>query len=354
MGAEIEVGTNIGALAITQPFFYTLNKFELDAFLRIRAFVGLNSDLTGVARKIEDLADGDDNAFECIISSGPYEVPELPDRDATETPDILEQVLEAANGTDSSDEFTDDDLNELLRSFGDDYSPDRGGLEGQTLGKCVHPCGCGSVQLFPSVAFLSQTRFPSSFSLLLATPDFGANFVIFEQDFFLLGIPNIDMVPGGVQTCQGDDAIILTVDTKLDKALIPLLDGLKDGRWFSDFDGSVLSENTAWQLDQERTNTQSVTVRLPRSAIATQDQFDIPAESSVILRATPEILPFPPKSMFTKASLADVFSDDFEPFECCEDSDCVVKLGKAGRREERFCSIDGKCDVRSSRNLRNR
>jgi len=194
------------------------------------------------------------------------------------------------------------------------------------------------------------TLVSSSFSI----PDFGVNFLIFEQDFFLLGIPNINTVSGGVQTCQGNDAIILTVNTELDKAIIPFLDDLKDGKWFGNFDGTVLSENTNWELDDNRENTESISMRLPRSAIATQNAFEILPESSVILRATPEILPFPPKSMFAKALLAEIF-DDFEAFECCEDEDCVTKLGEPAVGEERFCAVDNQCSVRTliRRNLRN-
>jgi len=132
LGAEIEVGTNVEALVITRPFFYTLNKFELDAFIRIRAFVGLNSALTDVIRKAEDLAGSDD--LECVLSTGRFEVPELPDRDAPETPSILEQALEAANSTGDFSNRTSIDLDELLGTFEDDFSPDRGALEGQSLG----------------------------------------------------------------------------------------------------------------------------------------------------------------------------------------------------------------------------
>lgn len=63
--------------------------------------------------------------------------------------------------------------------------------------------------------------------------------VIFSQDFFLLGIPTITPVAGGdAQLCQGDDAIVLTINTELEKALIPLLDELQDDEWFGNFDGT--------------------------------------------------------------------------------------------------------------------
>jgi len=131
LGTEIEVGTNVEALAISRPFFYTLNKFELDAFVRIRVFVGLNSALTNVVRKVQDLAGS--NEIECRFIRGPFKIPELPNREP-ETPIILEQALEEAN---NSSKFTNEisiDLAELLGDFDDGFSPGRGALQGQSLG----------------------------------------------------------------------------------------------------------------------------------------------------------------------------------------------------------------------------
>jgi len=189
----------------------------------------------------------------------------------------------------------------------------------------------------------------------LSVKDFGLNFQIFKKDFLLLGIPEIKMELGDIETCQGDDAVILTVKTTLKKALIPFLNDLKDGLWFGNFDGTVLAEDTQWVLEDDRDNTESIVMKLPRAAIEFQDLFEIVPGASVILRATPEILPFPPKSMFAKALLDEIFADSFTAFECCEDEDCVTKLGDPTPEEERFCDADNDCDVRAlnRRNLRN-
>lgn len=177
--------------------------------------------------------------------------------------------------------------------------------------------------------------------------DFGLNFLIFEKNFFLLGIPEITTKAGGLSTCQGDNAITLTIETDLETAIIPFLDGLKDGEWFANFDGTVLSENTNWVLN-DNNNPRSLVVSLPRSAIANQDSYEIQEGSSVILRATPEIFPFPPKSMFAKGVLLDLFSID--PFECCQNEDCVTKYGPAGTGQVRVCA-DNTCTI-SRRQLR--
>lgn len=104
--------------------------------------------------------------------------------------------------------------------------------------------------------------------------------------------------------------------------------------WFGNFDGTVLSEDTNWVLGANK-DTDSLTVTLPRSAIATQPFFQIQEAASVILRATPEIFPFPPKSMFAKADLNELF--EIEPFECCDVADCIAKLGDPGVNQTITC-----------------
>lgn len=141
LGAEIEVGTNVEALVVTQPYFYTLSKFELDAFVRIRVFVGLNSALTNVIRKVEDLTGGDD--VECTISRGRYVIPDLPSSSGDpELPGPLETAIENANGNPLFANRTEFDLDEFLDGLVDDFSPDRGALEGQSLGEFVLTISC--------------------------------------------------------------------------------------------------------------------------------------------------------------------------------------------------------------------
>lgn len=112
-----------------------MDKFELDAFVRIRGFVGLNSALSGVVRKVEDLAGGDDK-FECVISSGRYEIPELPEREP-ETPTVFTDALSSIEPDSTLLNKTAIALDELLGPLVDDFSPERGALEGQSLGTYV-------------------------------------------------------------------------------------------------------------------------------------------------------------------------------------------------------------------------
>lgn len=141
---------------------------------------------------------------------------------------------------------------------------------------------------------------------------------------------------------SGANAIELEIGTQLDKSIIPFLDDLKDGQWFGNFDGTVVEEVTNWQLGQN-TNTDSVTITLPQSAIASQEFFQIQEAASVILRTTPEIFPFPPKAMFAKAVLEEVF-DEIVPFDCCVAANCQLKFGDPPAGQSHVC-VDNNCDL---------
>jgi len=165
---------------------------------------------------------------------------------------------------------------------------------------------------------------------------------IFETSLFLFGIPRIETVAGESAVCVGDNAIELTVETELETGFLPILDGLNDGLWFGNFDGTILSENTDWELEQDPTDVNKVTMRLPRSSTGSYEIFE---GASVILRATPELLPFPPKSMFAKADLGELFPE-IEPFECCESVDCVSKrdTSELNEGEEFVCNASNFCE----------
>lgn len=160
--------------------------------------------------------------------------------------------------------------------------------------------------------------------------DFSFSFNIWSEEFFLLGTPRIALqaAPEGAQICQGTNAIMLRVVSQQTRALIPFLNGLQqNAMWFANFDGRIFNEDTPWILSPDRNKVDSVTLSLPRSAISRPgfSFFEIQDGGSVYLRATPEIVPLPKYNMFAKASLKTLFP--FQRFECCDDSDCTLRLG---------------------------
>lgn len=305
LNPKIEVGTDLEALVITRPFFYTLNEFAIDLFFRVRVSLGLNNALAEVFEAISGSAEP-----ACRFEIDDFELPKLKNiANATATPGPLEQAVVAAQGQSGLLNRTDLTLDDL-----------------ETLG-------------------IFKDTFSDAIAQLTASIPFAVEFVIFEKNIQLLGIPVINMVPGDVAVCQGDNAIVLNVRTELDTSLIPFLDGLKDGLWFGNFDGSILSENTAWRLQNNPNDPTSVTMRLPRSS--TQRFYNVEEGANVILRATPELLPFPPKSQFAKADLNELFPA-VGSFECCLDVDCTNKnLPQViASNEVRFCSSAKVCSKR--------
>jgi hypothetical protein len=158
----------------------------------------------------------------------------------------------------------------------------------------------------------------------------------------MFGTPRIKLVaaPVGPQFCVGDNAITLSVTASLKKAFIPLLDGLKGWKWFANLDGRIFREETPWVLSENRVDSGTITMSLPRSALSQPGftNFEIQSGATVYMRATPEIFPWPPYSMFAKAELTDLFS--IGKFQCCDDSDCSLLYGvpNSGR-----CTVQKTC-----------
>lgn len=295
--SELEIGTNVEAMAVTDPYFYTLDKFKVDLFLRVRALVGVNNELRQIVNKVIDFIDDASIAFRKRSSFRLPDVSEL--KSATnDLPSPLQQALEIAKAESLLSDATSISVDQLNKLVPDPDNRVRQALRGLDL-------------------------------------DFGKkSWTLFEADILLLGIPEISMsiAPGYPKTCQGDDAVVFKVKTSLDKALIPFRTGLKEGSWYANFDGRVLKENTPWRLDPERSNTEEITMRLPKSALSgSSSSYKIRPSSAIYLRATPAIMPLPPYSMFAKKKLLRLTrfdscddpdcEDDFSLL-CCRDSDC--------------------------------
>jgi len=100
IAATLEVGTDLESMAVTPPFFYQLNEFAFELFVRIRASVGLNSDIGEI---LQEIADGGDDGPTCTFEIDNFKIPERKnDANATVIPTPLELALEKAK---ESDEF---------------------------------------------------------------------------------------------------------------------------------------------------------------------------------------------------------------------------------------------------------
>jgi hypothetical protein len=283
------VGTNVHAVAITQPYFYILDKFEVNLFMRLRVALALDNPFAEIARTL--------SAFAAELKdrevSGTYKVPKF-DELVSQSPRHIDLFVETATNDPRYADATEMSASDF-----------------QSLSK-------------------DPFRKTTKVLKFLSSDTIAIKFVLYEADFFLFGTPRIELTAAseGPQYCIGDDAITLRVKTSVEKAKIPLLNGVKEGLWFANFDGKLFQENTPWTLGADRTNLDFVTLRLPRSTITKEgfSNFGLQSGARVYLRATPEVFPFPKYNMFATARLSDLFSSVLS-FQCCDDTDCSRLYG---------------------------
>jgi hypothetical protein len=281
---ELQIGTNADAFAVTFPYILTLDKLAVYMFIRARILVGLNNDVVRIFRKLA--VPPIINQFITFKTTRTYNVPDLV-LGSNVTPSPLRLAFDLARNSPLYENATFISLAQLNALVPDPFP--------ETIGTPIQ-------------------------SLDLT---FGLKWEVFNDEFFILGAPKIGLSRAGIpQLCQGGDAIVLTVKTDITKAVMPFRNDLLGVQWYANFDGFLFRENTAWVLDPVRTNKDSITMRLPRSARSRSDftYFQINNNASIILRATPQILPFPERSIFVKANLQTLFP--VTKFECCDNSEC--------------------------------
>jgi hypothetical protein len=166
---------------------------------------------------------------------------------------------------------------------------------------------------------------------------------VYSEEIFLFGLPVISLkaAPEDPKICNGPDAISLRVESTVEKPLIPFRDGLENAMWFANFDGKLFDEDTGWQFDSSRFDSNSVSLKLSRSVSSRPDftQYGIEPGASIYLRSTPEILPVR-YGMCNKASLTTLFN--IPKFECCANVDCSNQAPSPGPNTH-CCSLENVC-----------
>eukprot|EP00542_Grammatophora_oceanica_P000108 CAMPEP_0194068860 /NCGR_PEP_ID=MMETSP0009_2-20130614/87323_1 /TAXON_ID=210454 /ORGANISM="Grammatophora oceanica, Strain CCMP 410" /LENGTH=1075 /DNA_ID=CAMNT_0038721995 /DNA_START=103 /DNA_END=3327 /DNA_ORIENTATION=- len=268
LNLETEVSTNLDTILITQPYFYVLDRFNVDFFIRLRAALGLNDDIGDAIKDIK--GDKDSDSKLCEFRAVPYEIPSFEAEDPN-VPDIfIDAVSKAQADGKSEDEMT---LGDFLAEAG---------VEDKYTGKKQKLTG--------------------------PQKDFSINFELFREDFTLLGIPDVSLKASGeAQFCTNGNAIVLPMKSILSTTGLALK-GIIDGEWFVNLDGDLFGEDTPWTVAGGDTGSPAITLELPRSA-ASDGLFQIDENASVFYRATPQLLPFPPNSLFAKGLLADLFPE---------------------------------------------
>lgn len=302
---ELDVGTNVEAIAITTPYFYTLNRFDVDVFVRCRAYVGLNTNLADLLQKFF----GSGSLAGVTFGRSSYRVPSLPSL-LSSLPAPLQKALDKAR----ADPIFQDATSLSMAQFSS--------LEPNDPYKGSRPAIAGMDRNF----------------------GFGLSATLFSKDFSIVTLPSIALVKNGLgsegQICSGNNAIEISIDYVLTNSHL-----YEDSaRWFTNFDGKIFKESTGWTISSSRSNRDKVTLSLPRSVISSPgfSFYQLDDAATIYLRVTPKVLPFPKYNMFVKAPVKTLLRDPIPKFECCDDADCHVLYtknvtGKSVCGEDRMC-----------------
>jgi hypothetical protein len=278
----LEVGTNVEAMVVTDPYFYTLDAFRIATSMQARLLVGNSSNLDIISPALNR------SLWNPTISANRSYTFQLPTYtpSSNSIPSSLQRALAIARTDSKLANETFISLRQLNALVPDLYNRTRSNITG---------------------AF---------------NKSYGLPYVVYSDiSNTLTELPTFNWtMPGAPKICNGNDAISLTVvvtSTSLGRRPGRLTAGL----WFGNFDPRVLVEDTAWNFTTSRTNLTSITMSLPRSAAKRPDFtgfFEMPVLSTIILRATLDTLPTP-YSMFTEYFLNDFF---IPRFQCCTSADC--------------------------------
>jgi hypothetical protein len=275
----LQVGTNVEALVVTDPYFYKLNAFRIGTWMRARTLVGKNNDVRKIFRDYDAVA-----LSLYWRRTNSFELP-LYQRSSNAIPSNLQFARLFARSDPKLANASIISLQQL-----NDLVPDRyTGIRGIVSGLDRDFAG------FPYIVF-SDTR------------------TITER-------PTISWsTPGGPKICSGTNAITLTVAVSSNS--LDLLPGkLTSGLWFGNFDPRIFVEDSAWTFTTPRDSLTSITMSLPRSGSKRSDftGFEMPPISSIILRATLDTVPTP-YSIYEEFLLNYLFS--VPKFECCTSAEC--------------------------------
>jgi hypothetical protein len=293
--SALEVGTSVDAIVVTPPYFFTLDEFTIDLIIRVRLLLGINNDIVKVIRQIVN------GIVDPLLSFKPSKSFVIPvvQQGVNQLPDSIKTAVDKAKQNPALADATSLALNQV----DDTYTRAINTIKGLDFG-------------------------------------FGLNVVIYSDKIFLLGTPRITLnaAPEGVQVCKGNDLMSIRVTTSLVKAALPFRNGLARGQWFPNLDGKLFKEDTPWIMSTDRTDFNSISLRLPKSVV-NKDGVYLQDGASVYLRATPEILPLP-FSMYAKGNLKSLFPRIPQP-NCCSNEDCERLFDVTYRCDGSVCTKSG-------------
>jgi hypothetical protein len=185
--------------------------------------------------------------------------------------------------------------------------------------------------LMQQIGFIAETQ--------VDIPFVGKKYLSFEvlltYPYLLLAMPQASFALQSLERCVGDDAIKLVVDVQESPYDFPILNQLKSPFNFED----NFSTSSLWDVAQ---SNNQVTVSLPRSSIASVEYYNFPSPFTLYFQSYSRIPLTPFYSTLIQQDLASLTGSSALPsnFECCEDSDCLLKYPEV---EEELLCVENMC-----------
>jgi hypothetical protein len=270
----MNVGTRVKALAITNPYFYTLSAFSIDTNLRARLLVGSSSNVANILPVLLVWDYSKISANRSYTFQLPTYTPS-----SNSVPTSLERALAIAKLDPTLGNRIDVSLAELNALVPDPYTGVRSALTG---------------------------TFDKSYSL---------PYIVYSDTNTLTAQPTFSLTLKPPETCIGSDAIVLTFELSSNSpGRRP--GNITSGLWFGNFDPRMFVEDTYWSFRTvSLTSLTTIIVCLPRSTVY---NYEMPESATMILRTTLDTLPTP-YSTFNEWSFR---NGSIPKFECCATADC--------------------------------
>jgi len=166
-----------------------------------------------------------------------------------------------------------------------------------------------ALEQFDVFAFL---ELPAKGTSIFGNKNFGN---LFSLEFPLLELPEIQLDRAALETCTGNNAVVLRLKAVQKKYSLPIKNSIEGPHeWILD----VMNYYTVGNID-----TTEVEFVLPRSVINETD-FYHPPLGQIYFRTTPKI-PGLDRTIVKSELLSTLVS--LEKFDCCSDGDCYQKFG---------------------------
>ncbi|KAL3915213.1 MAG: hypothetical protein SGILL_005754 [Bacillariaceae sp.] len=300
---DLEVSSTLQSIVGTQPYFYILDTFDINGHLRINGAIGFNNPAADIGKTLVDKAtnSGPTCTFD-LTGKGLTKTPTIGNNNSVDgMPESLVVISEWATNPNRQEAWMDLSLAMVPDNIKDKY--------GEAAGDVSKVVG----------QFLDNKK---------------VEFEIYAWEVEIFSLPDIGVNLLEANMCQGNYAITVEMEAMEAKSNALIDNNVNEWQWFGAFDGGtkLSADDSGWEIVSGSDTSSTVTVGLKRNG----SPFKIDESMEMFLRATPDKLSSPPKSLMTTFDLVGALSGHDLSFQCCSDSDCATGFA---------CESNGQCKV---------